>query len=143
LRHPLKVDNTEVLARQLFSSYVKKNGQLTPTAFIASEKSGYGISVHRWSLAPERLFKQLGFAAAARGRGGQRFKGFATFPAASLATIKKDEFSSLKAIGVPTARDPFHADIPVSREAEDSYYLEIASEILEKAKPHVLLYPAG
>jgi len=141
-RGPLHIQERDVLARELCSGHVKNSGRLEVNAFIASAKSSFGISLHRWCKAPERLFKSLGLAAAKRRRGGQKFKGFARFDADALKLINIDASPQLRVVGVPTIRNPFHADIPLPPDREVDYYLLVATEIIAKAKPKTLLYGA-
>jgi len=139
-RSPLAVLDEEVLARQLYSGHVRKNGRLNPSAFIASARNGFGLSVDRWCKAPERLFLANALLAARRRQGGQKFKGFARFDAASLKSIELGDSLHPRAIGAPTLRNPFHADIPLPPDKEEDYYLLIATEFINKANPQAVLY---
>jgi len=133
LRSPLTIYDGDVLARALFSGHVKKNGRtLRPNAFLINTKSEFGISVHRWSLAPSRLFTALGLAAARRR--GINFKGFAEFDAKSLAKAVLEDWQ-LQAVGAPMVQDAFHADILLPRDREEDFYLLVASEFVERIKP--------
>ena len=132
-RSPLAIDENDVLAKALFSGHTKKSGALKVNAFLINDKSEYGISVHRWSLAPARLFLSLGLEAA-RWR-GTNFKGFAEFNASVLSSIVPDDGWKLVAKGVPTLGDAFHADILLPRDKGEDYYLFIASEFVRKATP--------
>ena len=139
LRSPRTVVDSEFLAKALFSGHVKKDGvTLKPNAFLINAKSEYGISVHRWSLAPSRLFNALGVASALRRGHGTKFYGFAQLLAGSLSAVVLDDGWRMKAIGVPTRRDPFHADIPLPPDREKDYYLFVATELLEKVKPKTI-----
>jgi hypothetical protein len=132
-RSPLVIADSDELARALFSGHVKKSGALRPNAFLINTKSEYGISVHRWTLAPVRFFRSLAMAAAMRRK--VNFKGFAKFEAGILSSISPSEGATLKAYGVPTLDDPFHADIPLARDEGEDYYLLIATELSRKAQP--------
>lgn len=130
---PLTVRGSDLLARELYSGHVKKSGALKPNAFLINAKSEFGISVNRWSLAPERLFVQLGLASARRRK--VNFKGFAEFRAASLETVALDDSWQLRAVGAPTFQNAFHADIPLPPDKDEDYYLFVATELVDKAKP--------
>jgi hypothetical protein len=128
----------DVIARQLFSGHVKPSGKIEVTAFVASASNGYGISLDRWSKAPERLFKTLAQKAAKRRT--QNFKGFALFDAATLKSVRVKDLGEIRATSALTKRNPFHADILIPPNRDRSFYLQVAAEIREKAKARPLLY---
>ena len=134
----MTIRDGDVLARQLFSGHVRPNGKIELSAFIASASNGFGISLDRWSKAPERLFKALGMKAAKRR--SQNFKGFALFDALGLKSIHVKDESEIRALGVPTRRNPFHADIQLPPDREKSFYLLVATGLRDKTKPQALLY---
>ncbi len=135
LQSPLTIRDGDLLAKELFSGHVKKSGGLTPSAFLINGKSAFGISTDRWSKAPERLFVALGLASATRRKDGSKFKGFARFDTASLKSIKLEDSWQMRALGVPTLRNPFHADIPLPVDKGDDYYLYVATELVARATP--------
>lgn len=141
-RWPLTIEDADILARELYSGHVRRNGRLEIAAFIPSERNGFGISVNRWCKAPERLYKALAFNSANRRRGIQRFKGFARFPAASLKRIDTEDSLEHRAFGAPALRNPFHADIRFPADRGTDYYLLIASEFIKKVKPESTVYEA-
>jgi len=122
------------LARELYSGHVRRNGKIEVNAFLASARNQFGISVNRWSKAPERLFKTLGFDAASR-RKNQNFKGFGCFQTQALAQILVDGSLPVRVIGAPTRRNPLHGDIPLPPARAEDYYLLIATEFIRKTKP--------
>jgi hypothetical protein len=136
---PLTIRDRDILARQLFSGSVKQSGKIEVGAFIASASSGFGISLDRWSKAPERLFKALGREAGKKRR-PQNFKGFALFDAADLKSVHVKNEQSIYAVGVPTKGNPFHANISLPPDRGKSFYMLVAIEILNKTKPQALLY---
>lgn len=138
-KSPLTIGDGDILARQLFSGHVRPSGKVEVSAFIASASNGFGISLDRWSKAPERLFKALAIAAATARR-SQTFKGFALFDAASLKSIHITGEPSIRASAVPTKKNPFHADIQLALHRDKSFYLFVATELRNKTKPQAIFY---
>ena len=138
-RWPLTVRDGEILARQLFSGHVRSNGRIKVNAFLATRSNGFAISLDRWSKAPERLFKTLGEKAAITRR-PQSFKGFAVFDAARLKSIYIKDLQQIRALGAPTKRNPFHADIPLPPDQDGSFYLLVATELRDKTNLKPVLY---
>lgn len=117
---------------------MRPNGKIEVGAFVASASNRFGISLDRWSQAPERLFKTLAQKVAKKR--SQNFKGFALFDAANLQSVRVKDLQEIRAVGVPTKRNPFHADILLPTDREKSFYLLVATELRDKTKPKALLY---
>lgn len=129
IRWPLTIRNSEILARELFSGHVKKNGvTLKVNAFKINRKSENGISLDRISLAPLKCFASLALASAKRR--GVKFKGFAKIEPSAIARIHFENDDPLSAIGNPSKINPFHANVSLPPDREDDYYLFIATEFL-------------
>jgi len=135
---PLTIRDGDILGRQLFSGHVRPNGKIEVSAFVASASNAFSISLDRWSKAPERLFKTLAVGAARARR--QNFKGFALFDAGDLKLVCIRNEPPIQALGVPTKRNPFHADIRLPPDRDRSFYLLVATELRAKTKPKPLLY---
>lgn len=138
LGSPFTILQDDVVARELFNNHVKSSGKLLLNAFLASEKSGFGISLHRWSYAPRHLFEALGLS---RTRPPLTFKGFALFTARDLSKISAQDGLPVVIHAEPTRQNAFHANIPLSPGREKSYYMFVASEFLAKIKPTTDLVP--
>ena len=128
-RSPLSIQASDTVARELFNNHIKSNGKLELNAFLVSERSGYGISLHRWSKARRRLFVCLGLS---RNRPPLKFRGFALFEANALSQVRT---TPLRVAAAPTAQNPFHANIGMPPGREKSYYMLIASEFVKQIKP--------
>lgn len=135
---PLTIRDGDVLGRQLFSGHVRPNGKIEVNAFVASVSSAFGISLDRWSKAPEHLFKRLALEAAKASR--RNFKGFALFDATRLKSVRIKNEPDIRARGVPTKRNPFHGDIKLPSNRDRSFYLLVATELRDKTMPKALLY---
>jgi len=118
---------------------VRRNGRIEVSAFIATRSNGFGISLDRWSKAPERLFKLLGEKAAVT-RHPHNFKGFAVFDATRLKSICIEDLQQIRALCAPTKRNPFHADILLPSDRDPSFYLLVATELRDKLSPQPILY---
>jgi hypothetical protein len=130
----LAIQPQDVLARELFSNHLKPSGKLELNAFLVSERNDYGISLNRWCKVPRRLYESL---ALQRRRGPLKFKGFALFRATDLELVSTLDSDHLRAYGEPVRENPFHANVPVQRSREKSYYMQIASEMINKVKPKI------
>lgn len=139
---PLRIFRDDILSRELYSGHVTPGGKLNVTAFTASPKNGFGLSVNRCDKAPHRLFVELGLASAQRRSTPDRkasFKGFAHLAAGDLLKIDSKEFT-LVAKAELTRTNPFHANIAVPQDKDKSFYLLVASEILDRVQPVTCLH---
>lgn len=117
---------------------MRSSGKLEVGAFVASASNRFGISLDRWSKAPERLFK--GLAQRAAKNRSQTFKGFALFDAVTLKSIRVKDLQEIRAVAVPTKRNPLHANISLPPDREKSFYLLVVAELRDKTKAKPLLY---
>ena len=115
-----------------------KSGKLQPVAFQGSVKNSFGISVSRWSNSRKRAFTALALASAKRRGPTIGFKGFAILSNQALKQVRIPDTPALMANAEPTRPNPFHANIPLLRDREKSYYLLVATEIIEKVAPVVI-----
>ncbi|MBF8254724.1 MAG: hypothetical protein HW373_1419 [Deltaproteobacteria bacterium] len=138
---PSRIFELERLGRALFSGHVKKtltDPRILPNAFMVNRKSESGISTNRISLAPLRLFSELGDMSAAEKSARQgrvdNFYGFAAFDGGVPQRIKLEDGFALLPKGIPTRSNPFHADIRLPPDRKKDYYLFIATELVRYSK---------
>lgn len=133
LRTPLKVDDSELIGRALFSGNYK-NGKVLARAFMPKPTSRK-LSTNRLSSAPNELFVSLSRHDAdlrsIKSGNVINFYGFAVLEAGKLRSIKLDGKKYLKVLGSPNFRNPLHADITLPTYEDKSYDLLIADQLIE------------
>lgn len=136
LKTPLKIDDSELLGRALFSGHCKK-GKVLAGAFLQKPTSRK-LSTNRLSSAPNKLFVSLSKhdanSRSIKSGNDISFYGFAVLKAEKLRSIKLDGGKCLKVIGTPDIRNPLHADIVLPAFEDKDCDLAIADQLIEISK---------